>query len=273
MALFGGMFGGEKHPKLSQLSEAVQNSLGLQLVHPTDDVLRVIDAMTSHDLIGVTNSRSVEGAQEIFRSKSLRAVVDPDARTMTLHVAAPEDIERELQAEHTAVNVLHVGAHHGTTSRIIRSFNPASEPVKVTPGPAMASTETAAPSVPPAFEHLEATERLCPALVDHLVKHGQLTTADKDALKKIKPADYTLEARIAALEHWREELTRRARRIHVVRTSGGSLLTASTEEPAQGSEEAVLRRFDALLRWLGKLMKALEHKSIKFHGKPVWLPH
>ena len=272
MALFGGMFGSEKHPKLDQLSHAIQSSLGLQLVRPENDVLGVIDALTSHDLIGVTNSRSIEGAQEIFRSKSLRAVVDPDARTLTLHVAAPEDIERELQAEHTAVNVMHVGAHHAT-SRIIRSFNPATEPVKVAPNPSMVTAETTAPSVPPAFEHLEATERLCPVLIDHLVKHGQLTTADKDALKKIKPADYTLEARIAALERWREEVTRRARRIHVAQTTGASLLNASTEEPAQGSEDAVLRRFDTLLRWLGKFIKALEHKSIKFHAKPVWLPH
>ncbi|HUI07853.1 MAG TPA: hypothetical protein VL486_12700 [Verrucomicrobiae bacterium] len=272
MALFGGMFGSAKHPKLDQLSQAIQTGLGLQLIRPDDAVLGVIDAMTSHDLISVANSRSVEGAQEVFRSKSLRAVVDPAARTLTLHVAPPEDIERELQAEHTAVNVLHMGSHHAT-SRIIRSFNPAAEPIKVTPGPAMARADTTAPSVPPAFEHLEATERLCPSLVDHLVKHGQLTTSDKDALKKIKPADYTLEARVVALEHWREEFTRRARRIHVSRTGGASLLNASTEEPAQESEEAVLRRFDDLLHWLGKLMKALEHKSIKFHGKPVWLPH
>ncbi len=270
MALFGGMFGGEKHLKLDQLSQAVQNSLGLQLAPPEDDVLRVIEAMTSRDLIGIVNARSIEGAQEIFKSKSLRAVVDPDARTLTLHVAAPEDIERELQVEHTAVEVLHVGGHHAT-SRIIKSFNPATEPIKVSLPASMARIDTSAPSLPPAFEHLEAAERLCPSLVDHLVKHGQLTTADKDALKKIKPADYTLEARIAALEHWRAELTRRARRIHIARTSGGSLLTASTEAPVQGSEEAVLRRFDAFLRWLGKFMKALEHKSIKFHGKPVWL--
>ena len=271
MALFGGMFGGEKHPKLEQLSQAIQTSLGLELVRPEDNVLRVVDAMTSHDMIGVVNSRSVEGAQEIFRSKSLRAVVDPGARTLTLHVAAPEDIERELQAEHTAVAVMHVGAHHAT-SRIIRAFNPATEPVKVTPGPAIARADTAAPTVPPAFEHLEAAERLCPALVDHLVKHGQLTTSDKDALKKIKPADYTLEARVATLEHWREELTRRARRIHVTHTGASSLL-AGAEELSQQSEEAVLRRFDAFLHWLGKFVKALEHKSIKFHGKPVWLPH
>ena len=272
MALFGGMFGGVKHPKLEQLSQAIQNSLGLKLVPPDGEVLQVIDEMTPHDMIGVTNSRSVEGAQEIFRSKSLRAMVDPEARTLALHVAAPDDIERELQAEHTAVKVLHMGAHHATSS-IIRSFNPTAEPVKVVPGPAAARPETDTPTTPPAFEHLEATERLCPSIVDHLVKHGQLTTADKDALKKIKPADYTLEARIAALEHWREELTRRARRIHVVRTTGGSLLNASTAEAVQGSEEAVLRRFDNLLRWLGKFIKALEHKSIKFHGKPVWLPH
>jgi hypothetical protein len=272
MALFGGMFGGEKHPRRDQLSQAILDSLGLQLVPPETDVLQVIDGLTSHDMIGFTNSRSVEGAQELFRSKSLRAVIDPDARTLTLHVAATEDIDRELQAEHTAVKVLHVESHHGT-SRIIRAFNPATEPVKAMPSAAAAAAGTSASSVPPAFEHLEATERLCPVLIDHLVKHGQLTTADKDALKKIKPADYTLEARIVALEKWREEVTRRARRIHVAHSGSGTLITAGAADPIQGSEEAVLRRFDALLHWLGKFVKALEHKSIKFHSKPVWLPH
>jgi hypothetical protein len=271
MALFGGMFGGPKHPKLDQLSQAIQSSLGLQLITPDNDVLQVIDAMTPHDMIGVINSRSVEGAQEIFRSKSLRAVVDPGARTLTLYVASPEDIERDLQAEHTAVKVMHIDAHHGT-SRIIRSFNPASESIKVTPGPAQARVDADAPTLPPAFEHLEAVERLCPALVDHLVKHGQLTTADKDALKKIRPDEYSLEGRIAALEHWRMELTRRARRIHVAH-AGASSLIGEADNASQGSEEAVLRRFDTFLHWLGKLVKALEHKSIKFHGKPVWLPH
>jgi len=271
MALFGGMFGSPKHPKLDQLSQAIQNSLGLQLTAPEADVLSVIDELTPHDMIGVTNSRSVEGAQEIFRSKSLRAFVDPDARTLTLQVAAPEEIERELQAEHTAVKVLHVGDHHATSS-IIRSFNPTAEPVKVTPNPSAVRADTDAPTVPPAFEHLEGTERLCPQLVDHLVKHGQLTTADKDALKKIKPVEYSLEGRITALEHWRAELTRRARRIHVAH-SGAASLIAEGQESAEFSEEAVLRRFDTFLHWLGKFVKALEHKSIKFHGKPVWLPH
>ena len=40
MALFGGMFGGSaKHPNFDRLSLAVQNSLGVQLSLPGDDVL------------------------------------------------------------------------------------------------------------------------------------------------------------------------------------------------------------------------------------------
>jgi len=126
--------------------------------------------------------------------------------------------------------------------------------------------------VPPAFEHLEAAERLCPTIVDLFVKFGQLTTADKDVLKKIKPMDSSLEARMVALERWKAEVTRRARGVHV-REGGPTSLLAAADGAAQHSEEAVLRRFDTFLHWLSKLIKALEHKGIKFHGKPVWLPH
>jgi len=274
MALFGGMFGGgQKHPNLDQLSLAIHNSLNLQLAPPGDDVLAVTEAMTHHDIIGFQNARSLEGMQELFRAKSLRATVDPSAQTLTLTIATPEEIESELKVEHGAVKVLHVGGHQHASGSIIRSFGPA-EPIKAAAAPAAATTPTQAPApaVPPAFEHLEAVERLCPVIVDTFVKHGQLTTADKEVLKKIKPVDYTLEGRITALERWKTELSRRSRGIHVQQTGSTSLLSSAADSAHQ-SDEAILRRFDILLHWLSKLIKALEHKGFKFQGKPVWLPH
>jgi len=157
----------------------------------------------------------------------------------------------------------------------VRSFGPAPEPVKVVAPAAVApSTPVDAESiaVPPAFDHLEAAERLCPVVVDLLVKHGLLTTADKEVLKKLRPTDYSLDARMVALERWKAEVARRARRIHV-REGGPTTLLSSVDASAKKSEDAILRRFDAFVHWLGKLLKALEGKGIKFHGKPVWLPH
>ena len=278
MALFGGMFGGgQKHPNLDQLTLAIHNSLNLQLTPPDTEVLSVTEAMTHHDIVGFLNAHSLEGMQELFRAKSLRATVDPDAQSLTLSIATPEEIEAELKVEHGAVKVMQVGQHHGT-SRIITSFGAPAESVKpATPTvPAtLAQPQTpaqAAPPVPPAFEHLEGLERLGPVVVDTFVKYGQLTTADKEVLKKIKPTDYTLEARIVAMERWKTELARRARGIHV-QQSGSTSLLASGANSDNKSEEALQRRFDLLLHWVGKLLKALEHKGIKFHGKPVWLPH
>ena len=269
MSLFGG--GSQKHPKLDQLSQIVQNSLGLQLTAPDNDVLGIIETMTPHDFIGIQNARSIEGAQEILKTKSLRAMVDPETRTIALSVASPDEIEQELKTAHSAVSVMHVGLQHHSTSHIIRSFNPTTEPVKetATPSGTLAPQENVAPPVPPAFEHLEAAERLCPVVVDLFVKHGQLTSADKEVLKKIKPVDYTLEARISSLERWKAEVTRRGRGVHVQQGGPTSLLAGG--EGTQNSEEAVLRRFETFLHWLGKLIKALEHKGIKFHGRPVWL--
>jgi hypothetical protein len=274
MSLFGGMFGGQKHPNLDRLTLAIHTSLGVQLAPPGADVLPIIDSLTGRDLVGFENARSVEGMQELFRAKSLRATVDPQAQSMVLSVAGREEIESELKTAHGAVNVMHVAAHHGT-SRIVRSFGPTAQAGKEAPPPLAAlapSVQAESVAVPPAFEHLEAAERLCPVIVDLFVKHGQLTSADKEVLKKIKPVDYTLEGRMGALERWKAELTRRARGVHV-QQSGATSLLASADEAAQKSEEAILRRFDTFVHWLGKLLKALEHKGIKFHGKPVWLPH
>ncbi len=275
MALFGGMFGsgGQKHPNLDQLSLAIHNTLNVHLTPPGDDVLLVVDAMTHLDIIGFQNAHNVEGLQELFRAKSLRSTIDPSAQTLTLTIATPEEIDLELKAEHGAVKVLHVGGHRASTG-LIKSFGPAPEPVKMAApsAPPAALPEAPAAAVPPAFEHLEAVERLCPVIVDTFVKHGQLTTADKEVLKKIKPVDYTLEARLVALERWKTELSRRSRGIHVQQTGSTSLLSGGADSERK-SEDALFRRFDMLLHWLGKLIKALEHKGFKFQGKPVWLPH
>jgi hypothetical protein len=269
--MFGG---GQKHPNLDQLSQAIQNNLGLQIGPPGEDVLAVIDGLTNHDLLDIQNAHTVEVVQDLLMRKSLRATVDLPTQSVLLSFAAREEIENELRTEHTAVKVLHVGGHQGT-SRIIRSFGPAPEPVKVVPpaAPTLATpTETEATAAPPGFEHLEAAERLLPVVVDLFVKYGQLTTADKEVLKKIRPTDYTLDARMVALERWKAEVVRRARGIHV-REGGPTTLLSSVDESAKKSEDAILRRFDAFVHWMSKLIKALEGKGIKFHGKPVWLPH
>ncbi len=273
MPLFGGMFGGgQKHPNLDNLSHSIQNNLGLQIGPPGEDVLAAIDAMTIHDLLDIQNAHSVEIVQDLLMRRSLRATVDLPTQTVLLSVAAREEIESELKTEHTAVKVLHVGGHQGT-SRIVRSFGPAPEPVKVAPPAAVApstSVDAETIAVPPAFEHLEAAERLCAVVVDLFVKHGLLTTADKEVLKKIRPVDYTLDGRMVALERWKVELARRARGIHV-REGGPTSLLSSDAAAAKLSEEAVLRRFNTFVHWLSKLLKALENKGVKFHGKPVWL--
>jgi hypothetical protein len=269
------MFGGaQKHPNLERLAQSIQNNLGLQIGPPEEDVLSVIDAMPNHDLLNIQNALAVEAVQDLFMRQSLRATVDTVAQTLLLSVAVREEIESELKSAHTAVKVLHIASQHGT-SKIIRSFSPTPEPIKLaapTPiGQSMpANTESVA--VPPAFEHLEAVERLCPVVVDLFVKHGQLTSADKEVLKKIRPTDYTLEARMVALERWKMEVTRRSRGIHV-RDGGPTTLLKSDDAEATKSEDAVTRRFDSFLHWLSKLIKAYEGKGIKFHGKPVWLPH
>jgi hypothetical protein len=278
MALFGGMFGGgQKHPNFDRLSQSILNNLGLNISPPSEDVQAAVDALTSHNLIDVQNAYSTEAVQDLLMRASLRATVDLEAKTMTLSVASREEIESELRTEHTAVKVMHFGPSHGT-SKIIHAFNPAPEPVKVElPGadaPAGAVVEEAM-AAPPGFEHLEAAERLCPVVVDLFLKHGQLTSADKEVLKKIRPTDSSLEARMVALERWKGEVTRRSRGIRVREGGTTSLLSSSASEDAEAakSEDAVLKRFDAFVHWLGKLLKAYEGKGIKFHGKPVWLPH
>src|SRR6266481_3629338 len=148
MALFGGMFGGgQKHPNLDQLALAIHNTLNLQLAPPGDDVLAVTEAMTHLDLIGFQNAHNVEGMQELFRAKSLRATIDSSAQTLTLSIATPEEIDRELKAAHGAVKVLHVGEHH-VTARIIKPFGPPAETIKATTAPAALSAAPQSEATP-----------------------------------------------------------------------------------------------------------------------------
>lgn len=269
MALFGGMFGGKKHPNLDRVAQAIQTSLGLQLSPPSDEIIQVIESIPSRELVHFENVRSVEGMQELFKARSIRAMVDPITQTVALYVADVAEIERELKAEHTQVKVLRVGEHR-VTQQIIRPLDKA-EPIKAGLQAQARHAEPLA-KVPPAFEHLEQVERLCPTVVELFVKHGQLTSGDKEVLKNIRPTDGSLEARIVALERWQNEMTRRSRGIHVPKTAQHLTLAGAEEGAAQKPEEALAHRFDAVVRWLGKLIKAFEARGIKFHGKPVWLP-
>jgi hypothetical protein len=270
------MFGGsQKHPNLDQLAHCVQNNLGLQIDPPGEDALAVIDAMTTRDLLDIQNALAIEAVKDLFMRQSLRATVDSAARTLLLSVAPREEIEAELKTAQAAVKVLHIASHHGT-SKIIRSFGIAPpEPIKMTAPTAtghLTPSDTESIPVPSGFEHLEAVERLCPVIVDLFVKHGQLTSADKDVLKKIRPIDYTLEARTVALERWKVEVTRRSRGIRVREGGPTSLLAGSSDDASSANtDDSVRRRFDTFLHWLSKLIKAYEGRGIKFHGKPVWL--
>src|ERR1700733_13582146 len=100
MPLFGGMFsgGGNKHPNLDELSQAVHNCLNVNLTPPEPEVLALIEGMSHLDLIGFKNAHNIEGLQELFRAKSLRTTIDQAAQTLTLSIATPEEIDLELKA-------------------------------------------------------------------------------------------------------------------------------------------------------------------------------
>ena len=109
-------------------------------------------------------------------------------------------------------------------------------------------------------------------IVDLFVKHGRLNSADKDVLKNIRPADSSVEGRLTALERWQAEVARRTRGIHVQKATSHLILGAESGEKIK-PEEAHGRRFDAITLWIAKLIKAFEHTGVKFHAKPMWLPH
>lgn len=265
MAIGGGLFGGRgKHPNLEHIAQALQNYLGLELITPSSVVLGVVDDMTLRELTQFDNLRSVEGMQELFRARSIRATVDQAARNVTLTIEAPEELEQELKTEHGQGQVLHVELSKPTAEIILP---PEPEPLLAAP----TSVEPTEP-VPPEFEHLEGMEQLRDDLVDLFVKHGRLMSADKEVLRKINPAEGTLEGRVAALERWQGEISRRIR--HLMVPKAVQPLTLGGDEEAQPDPvQALFRRYDTILHWMAKLIKAFEATGIRYHNKPMWLPH
>src|SRR2546422_6991071 len=105
---FSGLFGSgvQKHPNLDHIVQALHDHLGLQLAVPTQDVLNVIDQMTQRELLQFDNLHSVEGMQELFRARSIRAMLDPATHTVALTLAPAEELEEALKAEHAQKKVL-----------------------------------------------------------------------------------------------------------------------------------------------------------------------
>jgi hypothetical protein len=274
MPMFGGIFGGGKaqHPNLDHISRALHSYLGLELAEPADDVLARIDAMTQRELFQFDNLHSIAGMRELLRAKHIHASVDETTNTVTLENASVESSEQPAEAGHEPARTFHFKPHAGT-SHIIRPAAPA-QPLAASAAPTL-SLKPAEPLAPPpaGFEYLEAMEQLRPVLVDLFIKHGKLHTADKDVLKEIRAAaGSTLEARVAALERWQTEFARRARGL--IMPKAMPLLIVGGESAAQENAERTLaRRFDTVLNWTAKLIKSFEHTGIKFHNKPMWLPH
>jgi hypothetical protein len=260
-----GLFG-HKHPNFDRVAYSISTQLGLSLAKPAEEVMKVLDEMTGRELVAFDNMHSVEGLQELFRSKSLRAFVDPAARTITLALLERGEIEAELKIEHARVKVLQVAERQSRAPLV----KPAETVNAIGSAASARPSEPVAP-LPKGFEHLEPMERMCPVLVDVFVRHGQLNTGDKEVLRKIKPIDSSIEARVVALERWQAELTRRIRALSIPKPTRHILLGEDAEK--QKPEETLARRFDALVVWLGKLIKAFEATGIKYHNKPVWLPH
>jgi hypothetical protein len=185
-----------------------------------------------------------------------------------LELGAPQQLEEEIQAEHAQRPVLHVGEHR---AKIHVTPQAATAPITAGLGKSMQPAEQVAP-LPPTFEHLEGLEHLCPQIVDMFVKFGRLNSGDKDVLRAIKPMGNSIDARLTALERWQAELTRRTRAMTVPKVTQHLTLGGVTHE--EQPEEALKHRFDALLIWFGKLIKVFEHTGgVKFHAKPMWLPH
>jgi hypothetical protein len=267
-----GLFGGHseaKHPHFDLIAESLQSHLGLQLNPPADDVLAILDQMTQRELNNFGILHSVEGMQELFRVRSIRAVVVHETQTVTLSVADQADLQQEITQEHSQRRVLHFESHEHTAT-IAR---PKDIPIMGST-PAVAATKPDTPQVPlpPALEHLEGMEHLLPQIVDLFVRTGRLNTGDKDVLKKIVPLDHTINGRLTAIERWQAEVTRRTRGITVPRVQARVMLAGAAAQEIK-VEEAYVHRFEAVAVWMSKLLKAFEHTGVKFHNKPMWLPH
>jgi hypothetical protein len=268
-----GLFGGHseaQHPHFDLIAESLQAHLGLQLSPPADDVLAILDQMTQRELNNFGILHSVEGMQELFRVRSIRAVVEHETQTVTLSVADQAELQQEIAAEHSQRRVLHFESHHQTTS----IHRPKDIPIMGSTPAAAAAGKPDAPAIPlpPALEHLEGMEHLLPQIVDLFVRYGRLNTGDKDVLKKIAPVDYTINGRLTAIERWQAEVTRRTRGITVPRVQAHVMLAGAAAQEIK-VEEAYVHRFEAVAIWMSKLLKAFEHTGVKFHNKPMWMPH
>ena len=232
-------------------------------------MLGAIDQMTSRELHQFENMHSVEGMKALFHARSIQALVDPNSQTVALFLATATELAEQPAPEQAQRPVLHIGDRHATQSIVrpqtvsLLGAQPAKTPLAAQPS---------AP-LPSALEHLEATEQLQPQIVDIFVRHGRLNSADKEVLKQIRPVDSSIEARLTALERWQAELGRRVRGLHVQRTTTHLLLGAEEATKQEKPDETHARRFDAIIIWVSKLIKAFEHTGVKFHNKPMWLPH
>jgi len=268
--MFGKLFGSkETNPNLDRIAGSVRTLVGLELILPPTEVREVIDSLTARELLNFNNVHSVEGMQELFRAKSLRAAVDVGALTVTLTLAVGQDLEQEIKQEHAQRKVIHFTSHR-TAQPIIKPPAPV-EPVKAAPTAMPLAAAPVAP-LPPAFEHLEALELLFPQLVDLFLKHGRLNSGDKEVLKNIRPPDNQLVSRIATLERWQAEMTRRMRGLRVPKAAAQLFLGTASVVAEAKPEEELARRLETIVAWTSKLIKTFEHTGVKFHNKPMWLP-
>jgi len=267
-----GLFGGnkpEKHPHFDHIAEAIYRNFALGLAPTSPEVLAALDALTPRELIDFDNAHSIEGLQELFMARSIRASADPQTHTVGLLLMAAEQVEKELKAEHSQIRTMQVGDRHAT-QRIIR---PTAAPI-LGARPASALVAAAVATLPSSFEHLGSVETLCGQFADMFVKYGQLTSADKEILKQIKPTASTVEARVVALERWQAELRRRMRALVVPKTTAHLTLGGVAEEQPKSDEtpdELLVHRFEAIVSWMAKLLKEFENTGVKYHNKPVWL--
>jgi hypothetical protein len=268
--MLGGLFGAkEQHPNFERITHALQNHLGFATAPPAPEVLAILEQMTPREMLSFDNMHSLQGMQALFKSKSLRANLDPESSTITITIDDGEDTAAGGAPEPRQTPVLNLGEHHA-------KFHV--EPPKALPSvmkmglAAMKPSEESLAPIPEAFAHLEAFEQLTQHLMDLLLRHGRINTGDKDVLKKIRPSDYTIQGRLSALERWKAELTRRVRGLAVPKAPERVSLGA-TQPGAAESEESQAKRFETLQIWISKLIKTMEHEGVKFHNKPMWLPH
>lgn len=258
-----------KSGNLPRVTDVFKTKLGLTLVQPSQEVLAIIDSMTPRELNFLDSIATVEGMQELLRTRSIRAEINEAMHLCALFIVDASELEQEIKEERSRVKVMHVETTSYTpTKPVVR------EPIVVP------ATETSNAAVSdtgqdqiPGLEHLTNFEHMCGPFVDFLVKHGQLNSGDKDVLKKIRPSASTAEARVVALERWQAELTRRLRSIHVAKVQQMVLGADNPEAEKRPLEEVLVHRFDALMAWLSKLIKAVEALGYRYHEKPMWLPH